>query len=264
MTEEVIIDEILEPAEMPEEPAEPKEQEEERVPKGVQKRIDEITREKHEARRELERERAEAAALRLELERLSRQQPQEEVRTLDNGAPDPDKYAAGKYDPQYLEDLATYKVEQRFQAEQKQQLAQQKQRYIVAKEAEARNNLPDYDQTVNVVMTHPVAQQPWFGSIIADLDDPTGVGYYLGKNPEELGKIAQMSPTQAIRYIGRIEAKLEAPSVEPPKKPVSAAPEPIAPLGSARSSAVTQKDPEKMSMEEYAAWRKGQKKSLSR
>ena len=69
-------------------------------PKGVQKRLDELTREKYEERR-----RADALQAQLErtiamLERQSvPQQPAEEA-TDPNAAPDPDRYAGGEDDRQ--------------------------------------------------------------------------------------------------------------------------------------------------------------------
>ena len=258
MTDEVIIEQPEIINEVVDEPEIIEEPQEEKVPKGVQKRIDEITRQKYEVQRELERERAERAAIKLQLEQLQSNKPVEEPKTLDNGMPDPNKYAAGRYDPDYVEAVAEWKVEQRFQAQQRQVAAQQMQRYIIAKEQEARDNHADYDVAVSEVMQHPVTNQQWFRDILLDTENPTEVTYYLGKNQAELSKIAQMSPTQAMRYIGRIEAKLESTTAEP-AKPVTAAPSPITPLGSARSSTVSSKDPEKMTMEEYAKWRASKK-----
>lgn len=262
MTEEVMIEEpqeIIEPVGEPEivEDSIVEETPEEKVPKGVQKRIDEITRQKYEFQRELERERAERAALKLELERAQANKPAEELKTLQNGAPDPNKYPAGRYDPDYWEAIAEYKASAQLEQHKQTIAIQEKQRYIVAMEQKARDNHADYDVVVTDVMRHPVSQQQWFRDVLLDSDSPTEITYFLGKNQEELNKISQMSPTQAMRYIGRIEEKLESPPATP-AKPVTAAPSPITPLGSARSSTAS-KDPEKMTMEEYAKWRKSNK-----
>lgn len=260
MNEEVIIEEpeIINEPEIVDEPEIIDEPQEEKVPKGVQKRIDEITRQKYEAQRDLERERAERAALKLQLEQLQSNKPIEQPKTLANGMPDPEQFAAGRYDPDYIEAVAEWKVEQKFQAQRQQAAAQQMQRYIIAKEQEARDNHADYDAVVSEVLSHPVTSQQWFREILLDTENPSEISYFLGKNQEELNKIYKMSPTQAMRYIGRIEAKLESPTAEP-AKPVTAAPNPITPLGSARSSTVSNKDPEKMTMEEYAKWRASKK-----
>lgn len=262
---EIIEGEVIEPVEIAEViehdevlVPEPK-PEEEKVPKGAQRRIDQVTREKHEARRELERERAERAALAIELERLKSNQPAPEVKTLPNGAPDPNKYAAGRYDPDYLEAVTDYKVQQVIQQQHAQQSAGEKQRYIVSKENEARESYPDFDDAASAFLSHPLARVQEFRDILIDTENPAELSYYLGKNPDELEKISSMTASQATRYIGKLEARLEATPLEKPKKAATSAPAPITPLGSARSSTVATKDPAKMTMDEYAAYRKAQK-----
>ena len=93
--------------------------------------------------------------------------------------------------------------------------------------------------------------------IIKDSDNPPELIYFLGKNPDELEKLGDMSPAQATRYIGRLEARLTTEQPATTKK-VTSAPKPIDPLGTGKTAAGS-KDPEKMSMEEYAAYRKAQK-----
>lgn len=233
------------------------EPEEEKVPKGVQKRLDRMTWEKHEAQRARERADAELAQMRRELEQL-KAKPQEPAKTLPNGAPDPDKYPAGRYDPDYLEAVTDYKVQQRFEQQQASLLAQEKQRHVVAMEEKAKAALPDYTEKTAVMLSHPLAQSQQFRDILLDADNPAELGYFLGNNPEELDKIGEMTPTQAIRYIGRLEAKISNTPVEAPKKAPTTAPKPPAPLGSAKGTGI--KDPENMTMAEYTAWRESSKK----
>ena len=82
-------------------------------------------------------------------------------------------------------------------------------------------------------------------------EEGPAVAYYLGQNPEEAKRIAAMEPLQAIKAIGRIEAKVSQAAPEPRPEPVK--PAPIRPVG-ARTSAST-KSPAEESMEEYAARR---------
>jgi hypothetical protein len=56
--------------------------------------------------------------------------------------------------------------------------------------------------------------------------------YWLGTNPKESARIANLSPFMQAKEIGRIEAKLAA---DPPVKKTSTAPAPIAPV-TARST----------------------------
>lgn len=261
MSEEVIdavLPEIIDPEEINN--PDPQPEPEEKVPKGVQKRIDEVTRQKHEAQRKYDQAQADAAALRREIEQLKSNQPKPEAKTLPNGAPDPDKYPAGRYDPDYLEALTDYKVELRFQGQQKLTEAEKQQQRVAVLEEKARESYPDYADATQKLFTHPLTKVEAFRDIVMDAENPAELSYFLGKNPDELDKISQMTPTQAIRYVGRLEAKIAAtPSQETEIKPVSSAPKPIAPLVSAKSTAVT-KDPAKMTMAEYAEYRRNQAK----
>jgi hypothetical protein len=61
--------------------------------------------------------------------------------------------------------------------------------------------------------------------------------------------------------MGRLEAKINvAPSLEQNKKTVSTAPKPIAPLGSAKTSAVLTDPSEAQTMSDYVKLREAQRK----
>jgi hypothetical protein len=80
--------------------------------------------------------------------------------------------------------------------------------------------------------------------------------YHLAQNPAEADRIARLPPTQASMEMGRLEAKLAA---VPPRK-TTQAPDPIAPV-SGVGGAQTDADPDKMTVEQWRAWRE---KQLSR
>jgi hypothetical protein len=97
------------------------------------------------------------------------------------------------------------------------------------KEEEARDKYDDFEQVAynpNLPVTDVMAQT------IQALDNGPDVIYYLGSNPKEAQRIAQMSPFMQAKEIGRIEAKL---SDSPPTRRTSTAPAPIAPV-TARTS----------------------------
>ena len=256
--EEVLVEqqpeEIIEEAQEAPEVEEEQQPEPEKVPKGVQKRIDEITREKYEERRERQRAQERADRLEAELAALRNGNYQQESRQLPNGAPDPDQYPAGRYDPDYLEALTDYKVQVRFEAQREQATLQQRRAAIQEAEIKARETYPDYAEASEEFLTHPLARVPAFTNIIMDTDNPTDIAYYLGKNPLELDKISDMTPSQAARYIGRIEASLsEKPSASPKK--ASAAPKPISALSGAKNTSVITDLSQAKSMAEYNALR---------
>lgn len=261
MSEEVIIEDvveepIIEDAEAPE-IEEEQQPEPEKVPKGVQKRIDEITREKYEERRERQRAQERADRLEAELAAIRNGAQQQQARQLPNGAPDPDQYPAGRYDPDYLEALTDYKVQARFEAQREQATLRQRKAAIQEAEAKAREQYPDYNEASEEFLTHPLARVPAFTQLVMEAENPTEIAYYLGKNPVELDKISEMTPSQAARYIGRIEASLAEKPSEQPKK-ASSAPKPISALSGAKNSSVITDLSQAKTMAEYNALREKQ------
>lgn len=98
---------------------------------------------------------------------------------------------------------------------------------------------------------------------MADTDIPGEIAYYLGKNPDEAAKIAELKPFRQASEIGKLEAKLvadaeasgKAPEPEPEPKPSkrqSNAPDPIDPL---KGKDASEKKPEDMSFKEYEQYR---------
>lgn len=256
MSEEIvedIIDEtpLIDEVEEVEEQAEP-----ERVPKGVQKRIDEITREKYEERRERQRANERADRFEAELQSIRNgTQQQQQPRALANGAPDPDQFAAGRYDPDYLEALTDFKVQQRFDAQREQSNIQERRASLQQAESKARETYSDYDMASEEFLIHPLAKVSAFTNLVLESDNPTEIAYYLGKNPAELDKISDMTASQAARYIGRIEALLTEQTTDAVVKKASSAPKPISALSGAKNSSVITDLSQAKSMAEYNALR---------
>lgn len=256
--EEPIVEDVVEDTQEPDqEVIEEKEPEHEKVPKGVQKRIDEITREKYEERRERQAAQERVAKLERELEALKVGATPTAKQTRE-GAPNPDDYDAGKYDPDYLEALTDYKVNQMFALQQEQSKIAAKQSNVITLQEQARAVHEDYDQAEQSFLSHPLTTVPAFNNLLLETDNPAEIAYYLGKNPEEMEHLGQLTPTQALRYLGKIEALIDK-SLEPPKKAVTNAPKPITPLSGAKGSSGV-KSPEDMTQDEYVRWRQAQKR----
>jgi hypothetical protein len=230
----------------------PAEIEEPAVTKGAQKRIDELTRQKHDERRRADK-------LANELDDLRAAQNKQPAQAAPTGAPDPDKYPAGRYDPDYLEARQDWQIEQRFQRESAARQSQAKESTITQLESTIKETKTDYDSVKADFFTHDLASVPAFMDLVKDSDNPAELVYFLGKNPEEIDKIGTMTPAQATRYIGRLEARIESNTPTPATKKVSAAPKPITPVGSAKGSNAN-KQPENMTMEEFVAWSKNNTK----
>lgn len=111
--------------------------------------------------------------------------------------------------------------------------------------SEGREKYTDFDQVAlasDAPLTESVVE------IIAQSEVGADVAYYLGKNREEASHIARMNPVDQALALGRIEGRLSVPQ----PKQVSTAPEPTTPV---RAKGTAIKDPDKMSAQEYRAWR---------
>ena len=131
----------------------------------------------------------------------------------------------------YAEALAERKAEEllarRDAARQQNAVLEQYQ----TKEEEARDRYDDFEQVAynpNLPVTDVMAQTIQASDIGPD------VIYYLGSNPKEAQRIAQLQPYMQAKEIGKIEAKL---SDSPPARRTSTAPAPIAPVTARTSGA---------------------------
>lgn len=99
------------------------------------------------------------------------------------------------------------------------------------RKAEGRTKYEDFD---DVTEQPDLMLSPAMVQNILESDIGHELAYYLGQNPDEVDRIAALSPTAATREMGKLEAKLA--SVTPaPKK--SSAPAPINPLHTGREPA---------------------------
>jgi hypothetical protein len=234
--------------------------------KGVQKRLDELTKQREE-----ERARAEKAEQLLErmtglVEQLSgKKEPTtpepaaegEPVKPNRNDYPDPDAWESALVD--YADKRAAWTAKREVETMQRQQREESQAAAIeqgmlkardeyAARVQEAKTKIPDYDEVANspdVSVPIPVAH-----AIINSEHGPQ-LQYYLAKHPERAQALFNMTPPQQLIALGLMVAEMQAPV----KPPVSAAPRPISPIASPGESSLP-KSLEDMSMEEYAAKRK--------
>lgn len=206
----------------------------------AQRRINELTREKWEARRELDRVREEVNLLRQQITQ-PRHQP----------APDPN------VDPEaYVQHLVDQRVQARLQESDeqvRQQQVQQRQREVGEQfqariEAYAVEHPDLYDSITavdSILGAHPAVE------VIATSEHGAALTHYLGQHIDEAVRVARMEPLQAAAHLARLEARITAPK----PKPVTAAPAPPTTVGGGSTAS---KDPSRMSTEEWMAWRKSQ------
>lgn len=207
----------------------------------VQKRIDQLTKEKHEALREAARLRAEVQA---------KQQPA----TPSGPAPKPEDF---DYDAQkYAEAYADWKInEQQAQQRAKQESAQQADQTAEQATRAARlvdtgrSQFDDFDEVVMQNPNLPISQD--MVDVLAASEKGADIAYYLGNNPEKAHELSQMQGVQLAYAMGRLETSLSAPAA----KPVTQAPPPPKKVS---GKAPAKKDPSQMSTEEWMKWRQSQ------
>lgn len=122
-----------------------------------------------------------------------------------------------------------------------------------AKIGEAKAIHADFDAVMDKADTPTL---PHVAQAIMDADRGPELLYHLANNPEIVDRLNEMSPYRAAMELGRIEDKLPSAAKAPPTPPrettQSKAPAPITPVA---PGSTTTKDPTKMDMEEYKAFR---------
>lgn len=135
-------------------------------------------------------------------------------------------YVARQEVDRRLADQEVRHVSENARAQQEKMLSEFEKR-----KAEGRTKYEDFE---DVTENPEVMLTPAMVQAILESDTGHELAYHLGKNPDEADRIASLSPTAAIREMGKLEAKLASAPADPtaPRKPST--PEPIKPLGSGR------------------------------
>lgn len=216
-----------------------------------QEEVDRIVRKAKRNAAYLARKEAEADLYR---QMATRPAQQQETAPQTDEAPKRESYESYE---DYIEARAEYRAEQKVKAafaEQQQRVqqstqqatAQQQGQQFQAQVEKARQAIADFD---DVVSTADIPISQTMREAILESEVGALLTYHLAKHPAEATRIATLSPTSQAKALGVIEANLQR-KAEPQ---VSKAPTPITPIsGGARTTS----DPSKMSMEDYAAWRK--------
>lgn len=229
--------------------------------RGVQKRIDELTANWRNAERRVDELARMLQGTLGQGQQPSAQPPQTAEAPLPpdiaqwvGPPPDPAKFAAGEFDPEFIRAAAKHDI----RVDQAQMAAQQ--RYVQAQQAQAQ-----FGQRVASIMEQAVTANPQIADTLHDpsfpmpqhvvralteADAPADVLAHLARNREEAARIAKLSPTAAIKEIGKIEARMSA-AASAPSEP-TAAPPPPRPV---RGAGAPPRDPTRMSYAEYKAYR---------
>jgi hypothetical protein len=230
---EAVQTEPAEEAERSEPVIEEKEQEDK--PKAnpkLERRFSEITKQREEARKEAQAERERREALEARLAALEKQPAPQQAQAADQ-EPQPSQFNDAF---EYAKALAEYTADKRIGEMRKQDAeakeAQERQKVIdqwASKVQQAKASLPDFD---DIVASSDVVVNDDIRDAILESDVGPQILYHLAENESVAKKIAGLSAKQALREIGKLEARFEAKETAPETKPVvrSKAPAPIQPL----------------------------------
>lgn len=232
----------------------------------TQKRIDQITKEKHEARAEAEYWRKVATGEIKPAKQWAAERAAEGIQAPaipQNSKPQVDQFDTYE---DFVEALTDWKVETREadkQAAAEQRKMQEKRQTVEEANASrieaAKTVYDDYDEVtgnLNGIMVPAVTIEAMQESELS-----AELFYYLGQNIEEAKKLQTLSVPAQLREIGKIEAKLEKKPLE--VKRVSQAPTPIKPTGG-NGEVVPKKSEADMSDDEWLAHERKRLAALGR
>lgn len=211
-----------------------------------EKRFDELTRQKYDAQRRADFLEGQLSAIQGN-SRTTAPQPQ-------SGLGDPPTIEQFDFDESaYRTAMASYvqrAVQEGIAQQREQDQLQQRSMTVLEKVEAGRAKYEDFDEVLDRIPMTPAVQQA-----LIEADNTVEASYWLGKNPQEAHRIANLPPIRQTLEIGAISARLAAAASAPNKaqpKPVPPAP----PQTVAGLSAGLSKSPDDMSMAEYIEWRK--------
>jgi hypothetical protein len=130
----------------------------------------------------------------------------------------------------FIEEVAARKAREVLAAERQKATTEEKQRTFLTRQEEFIKTHPDYsEKVIEGARIGSWACTTEMAEVILESEIAPEITYYLAENEEKAMQIAQLSPFQQAREIGRIEAKLEAEKIKPVVAPpvvISKAPPP--------------------------------------
>lgn len=224
----------------------------------LQERFDELTRAREEARKEAEYWRKLV---------LDKQEAQPVTQTSD-AEPQLEQFSTeleyAKAHAKWVARQEAYAlIQQREEAIQRaaqQREAETQVQSYQARIAEARTRYSDYEE---VMVTAPdIPLPPHISQALLESEFGPDVAYRLAKDPARVQRIVSLTPTAALREIGKVEAEIEAgrkSKAAPPR--VSNAPEPISPVDAKTSTPSRDAEPgPDRPYGEWLAWRNKQRR----
>lgn len=225
-------------------------------PRGVQKRLDELTANWRAAERREEELRRVIAQL-AQQQQPPQPQPIAQPQPSVNAKPVLEDFNSYEEFTEALTDWkATQTVQSVLQQREAAEAAARAQREQAERAqtwqqraSEASTKFADFH---SVALNPDLPVSPAMADVIQSVENGPDVLYHLGKNPAEAARIAALPPTQAAFALGSLAASLKTPARQTPK-PV---PQPINPLAGGNAAPTT--DPDQMEVGDWVAWRRAQ------
>lgn len=234
-----------------------------KVPKGVQNRINRLTREKRELERQLqEKEQA------LQQSKQSQSKGDSSEQAQDDKGPKAEDFESWDDYVSARDEWQQSRQTRQSSANEPAQVNVQQSDDVAAmpnevKEAvasihdtfdDSREKHDDFDKVLTpVAQSGELVISDEMTIAISESEAPGELVYHLAKNPKESQRIAELPKTQQIKELLKLEASMQTPP-KPTDKQISNAPDPITPLEG--NSALPRKLSDAKSQEEYAEIRK--------
>jgi len=217
-----------------------------------QNRINVLTKEKADARREAEAARLEAQRIKEELNKLRTTKPSGESGTGTNtGTVDNETFQT------LVEKVAEQKARQALQ--EKEYADKATQAYNKGRTEYGEQEFRSAADNLNLAgVLDP--SNALFVSTVLELDNAHKVLYHLGQNPEEAQSLAALPVARMAVELAKLDTKLG----KPPSKAVSSAPAPVTPVNTGRATVAYNLDDPRLPMEEYIKRRTEQRESRRR
>lgn len=227
------------------------------TPKWVQRRIDKLTAEKHEARRETENAKQQAEALLASLAELRAAAATGGAAPVPGQAPVtpvPGQQPAG---PAALQPLSMNEAEIEARATAK---ANEIARVNAFNKAcndiadAGKTEFKDFDAALNnFTLLGGIPSQML--STLTEMPNAHKVLYAVGKDPELIEKLGKLPPMKMAMELARIEQNIDRPANP---LPISGAPRPITPIDTGGRAG---EDPDRMDTKAWLEWREKTKKT---
>jgi|SRR5579863_850291 len=139
-------------------------------------------------------------------------------------------------------------------------VSSKKQEFIEQQTKQAARDQKWQDTMATFAVDHPdftevfhpnLPVNPYMAEALKSSVKGAEIAYYLGKNPQICKKLASMNPVDAVIEMGRLDERFKG--IKPKK--VSNAPDPVKKVTSGSPDTGSQKDPNRMTDEEYREWR---------